>query len=119
MGTAREIPFLESEAGQHRAGQRHVLRLAAVGGTRQRQFIGAPMQLPELPPLDHGKHLKRLGTRPPPRGERGIPRRDVHVSIPIHDGGMHAMSGLHQLATRGDDIKRERDVWGAERRGGH
>ena len=65
MRAAGEIALFEPDVGEHRLGERDVLRLAAVRRARERELVVAPPQLVEAARLEKRHHLERLGAGAP------------------------------------------------------
>jgi hypothetical protein len=105
VGAAGQISFLEAEIIEHPAGDRDVLRLAAMGRARQRELIVAPPEVVEAAGRQQRHDLERLGARPPMRDHGDVTRPADQRPGVVGDRGMHAVRGFGIAAARDNDIE--------------
>ena len=101
---AGEIALLEADGCEHALGDGRVLRLAAVRRAREREFLGAPLQIVEPARREQRHHLERLGAGAPHGDEVRIARAG-HELVPLDDGRVHAVPRLHGVAARDFDVE--------------
>ena len=97
---AGQVPFLETDRFEHVRGNCDVLGLSGVRCACQRQLIVSPADRVRNPRCDERRRLHRLGTGPPGSQERRITRQANQLAALVHHGGMYAVTGFENRASR-------------------
>src|SRR5215203_4228692 len=100
-----EVAFLEPDVSQHGLGERNVLGLATVRGTRERELVVAPADFVEAPAGEKRHDLERLCAGSPHGDGAGVARAPDESATGIHDGRVYAVARLDAAAPSDEDVE--------------
>lgn len=105
VGTTGEIALFHADRGEHRAGECHVFRFAAMRTAGEGELVVTPADLIEPATREQRHDLERLGARAPVRHEGGIVRGADQFAGSIDDRRMDPVARFHECSAGGDDVE--------------